>query len=64
MIGLNPAKYTGHNYRVGGATTAAEAGLNDWGIKLMGRWSSQVYQTYIKASVDTIVNFSARMVHK
>ena len=64
MIGVNPAKYTGHSYRVGGATTAAEAGLNEWEIKLMGRWSSNAYQTYIKTSVDTIINFSPRIVNK
>ena len=62
LIGINPDNYTGHSYRVGGATTAAEAGLNEWEIKLMGRWSSEAYQRYIKTSIGTIIGFSSRMI--
>ena len=63
-IGVDPERYTGHSYRVGGATSGAEAGLSDWEIKIMGRWSSECYQRYIKASVSKIIGFSARMIKR
>jgi hypothetical protein len=42
-IGLNPEHYSGHSYRIGGATSAAVSGLKDWEIKKLGRWKSSVY---------------------
>ena len=46
-IGLDPKRYSSHSFRAGAATTAAEAGLPDWLIKSLGRWSSAAYQIYI-----------------
>jgi hypothetical protein len=60
-VGVDPEGYTGHSYRVGGATTAAAAGLQDWEIKLMGRWNSDTYQQYIKAPINLITGFAKRM---
>lgn len=62
MCGIDPEKYTGHSYRVGGATSAAEAGLSDWEIKAMGRWNSECYHRYIKASIIKVIGFASRMV--
>ena len=31
-IGTNSSRYTGHSYRVGGATCAAASGMADWEI--------------------------------
>ena len=36
--------------RIGAATTAAEAGIEDVIIKALGRWNSEAYQTYVKLS--------------
>ena len=47
-IGLDPSKYAGHSFRVGAATTAAAAGLEDSTIKTLGRWESSAYQLYIR----------------
>ena len=45
---LDPSRYSGHSLHIGGATSAAKAGLSQWQIKLLGCWNSQVYQVYIR----------------
>ena len=52
--GLNPDHFNGHSFRKGGAETLADAGIRDNVIKVMGRWSSDCYQLYIKESSDSI----------
>ena len=36
--GLEAANYAGHSFRIGAATTAAQCGLPDSTIKMLGRW--------------------------
>ena len=47
-LGLDPSRYSGHSLCIRGATSAAQTGLFQWQIKLMGRWNSQAYQVHIK----------------
>ena len=61
LVGINDQAYSSHSYRVGGATTAAAAGLADWEIKLMGRWSSEAYLRYIKTPMTVRAGFARRM---
>ena len=49
-LGLNPAVYSGHSFRRGGATFARDAGINDEVIKAMGDWKSEALLTYISAT--------------
>ncbi len=35
--GLDSSEFAGHNFRIGGATTAASANLPPWLIKVLGR---------------------------
>ena len=63
LIGINPDNYTGHSLRAGGATDAAKSGLADWEIKLLGRWSSDTYQRYIRLPLEYRVGLARRMAN-
>ena len=60
-LGLQTDQYSGHSYRIGGATDAANSGLSDWEIKLMGRWSSDAYLGYIRAPTSLLADLTRRM---
>ena len=49
-LGLNPAVYSGHSFRRGGATFARDAGISDEVIKAMGDWASEAWLKYISAT--------------
>ena len=42
--------YSSHSFQSRAASTAAAAGLPDWLTKVLGRWSSNAYQLYIRSS--------------
>ena len=46
--GLNSSEFACHSFRIGAATTAASANLPPWIIKVLGRWSSDCFEQYIK----------------
>ena len=60
-LGLDSSRYSGHSLCIGGATSATQAGLSQWQIKLLGQWDSQAYQTYIKQDPLACVDLAARM---
>ena len=43
QLGLDLSRNSGHSLHIRGATSAAQAGLSQWQIKLLGWWNSQVY---------------------
>lgn len=45
---LDPALYTGHSLRIGGATLAHLHKMPPESIRLLGRWRSQAFQRYIR----------------
>ena len=54
--GLSPTHYTGHSFRIGAATTTAKLGLPINSIKLLGRWSSSAYESYIRPDAQLIMD--------
>jgi hypothetical protein len=48
MSGHDPSLYSGHSFRAGSATTGASAGFSAWELKMLGRWSSNAYQIYLR----------------
>ena len=59
--GLPYRSLKGHNFRIGAASVAAEAGLPDWLIKVLGHWSSDCYQLYIRTPQSTLESVAPRM---
>ena len=51
----------GHSCRIGAASAAAAAGLPDWLIKVMGRWSADCYQLYIRTPQQVLLSAAPRM---
>ena len=43
LAGLNYDNYSGHSFRIGAAMTAAQKGISDPTIKMLGRWKSSTY---------------------
>ena len=46
--GLDISRYNGHSFRIGAATAAAEAGLPDSMIQILGRWRSSAFLRYLR----------------
>ena len=61
--GTQLACYSSHSFWIGAASAAAAAGMPDWEIQALGRWSSDCYQRYIRlpdTSTSNIVAILAR----
>ena len=63
MIGEDPQQFGGHSFRAGATTTAAQQGIGDATIKLLGRWRSSAYQVYIKTPVSSMAGYSRTLVN-
>ena len=65
-LSCTPAGYTGsyssHSFCIGAATTAGARGVPDHLIKILGRWSSDAHQIYIRTPVSSIVQVSRQLV--
>ena len=59
--GVEASKYSGHSFRIGAATTAASAGIEDSLIKTLGRWESAAYLLYIRVPRDRLTAVSRRL---
>ena len=60
--GLDSKEYAGHSFRIGAATTAASANLPPWLIKVLGRWSSDCFERYIKTPPSVLAQVSQTLV--
>ena len=59
--GLPYRSLKGHSFRIGAASTAAAAGFPDFLIKVLGRWSSDCYQLYIRTPESVLLSVAPRM---
>ena len=53
--------YAGHSLRIGAATTAAMAGIQDFTIQTLGRWKSASYLLYIRMDPRQLASLSASL---
>ena len=48
QVGIQLNAFNGHSFWIGTATTAAQRGVEDSLIQMLGRWKSGAYKLYIK----------------
>ena len=62
-LGLQASLYNTHSFRIGGATSAKEAGIPDVYVKKLGRWRSDVYQRYVRPSAPELASLSKQLAN-
>lgn len=60
---LPATSYAGHSFRIGAATTAAAAGVEDSVIKTLGRWKSSAYLLYIRMDPRQLAAVSSSLAN-
>ena len=56
--GLHVPHYNTHSFQIGAATTAMSAGISDVHVKMLGRWKSKAYQSYVRTPPSELASFS------
>ena len=57
-----PGHFSGHSFRIGAATMAAQCSIPDHLINTLGRWSSDAYQLYVRTLVESVLEVSGRLL--
>ena len=59
---LDKKQYNTHSFRIGAATSAKQANIPDTYIKMLGRWRSDSYQSYIKTPPLDLARLSKQLI--
>ena len=62
-IGLLAEQLAGPSFRIGVATTAAQARIEDSVIQTLGRWSSYAFLAYIRTPRDQLAHYASILAH-
>ena len=60
-LGLPQSQYAGHSFRIGAATTAALAGVEDSTIQILGRWQSSAFLQYVRMPREQLAHLSKQL---
>lgn len=63
QVGLPYQNFAGHSFRIGAATTAAKAGIEDSVIRTLGRWSSGAFLAYIRTPREHLAQVSRTLAN-
>ncbi len=61
-LGLDGSAYAGHSFRIGAATTAAQSGIADSTIQVLGQWKSAAFLRFIKTPHQDLAPYSLTLV--
>ena len=61
-LGINPSTFGSHSARIGAATSAFKAGVDDLGIMKLGDWLSNTFLTYVKQDWEDLRKIQFKML--
>ena len=62
QLNLDSSLYNTHSFRIGAATSARQAKIPDSYIKMLGRWKSEAYLSYIKTPPRELARLSGYII--